>query len=358
MLLERRHAPVSRRRRTTAYSAAHKRDGAASPRGKRRVKTGILDQDHADRRRGGRFRWFLSTCMAAGIGAFAIIFVVLGARDPTELTSIVSPQAANAPTIALPEHSRGSGLTWSLPKADRLVATNDALSTRFIIHESIRQRRDNREYLLKKTYARVVGRLASAPPATENDRIPSFNPYTLYAEARTGDADDAAKIEKQDANARIVELLGGILPTDDGQEMDQRDVVDAVVRDAATDEPASIRPAFQAEGTEKPSPQSILAQRSARAAPALTPPLTTDIPKNRDEGDDALDDDLENREVRVIKVARDDTLTRIIDRLSGETWQKRAIVEAARTHIADNALDPGQEVHVTLVPSAHPARPF
>ena len=352
MLLERRHAPVSRRRRTTTATAAQKRDGSTTVRTGRGRKVSILDQDHADRRRGGRFRWFLSTCLAAGIGAFAIIFVVLGARDPADLSAFVTPQAASAPTIALPEHSRGGGLTWSLPKADRLVATNDALSTRFIIQESIRQRRDNREYLLKKTFAKVVGRLGTAPPATDADRIPPFNPYTLYAEPNATSADAAtAKIEKQDANARIVELLGGILPTDDGQEMDHRDATEAVLRDSAADEVPAIRPAFQADGAETATPQELLAQRLRRTTPALTPPATTDIPKSHDDSEEIVEDDLDNREVKVVKVGRGDTLTRIIDRLVGDVWQKRAIVEAARPHVADNALVPGQEVHVTVVPS-------
>ena len=42
---------------------------------------GIFAEDHGDRRRGGRFRWFVSTCFAAGIGAFAILFALLGAND-------------------------------------------------------------------------------------------------------------------------------------------------------------------------------------------------------------------------------------------------------------------------------------
>ena len=320
----------------------------------RKGQTHILDQDHAERRRGGRFRWFLSTCLAAGIGAFAIIFIVLGARDPSELGTIVGQQVSTTtPALALPEHTRSPGLQWAVPKGDRLVATNEALSTRFLIQEPVIRRRDNREYLHKRSYLRVVGRLFAAPPPNEEDRVPPFNPYTLYAQSRPSQLNPTDQLDPLDVDVRVSELLGGLLPTEDGQEMDQREVVTAVMRTAAYDELVSMRASFSPDlkGASRQK-GGLFGMRGDRALGTLTPPNTTDITKTRDDADDDADSlDIENREVRVVAVRAGDTLTRIIDRLAGDIWQKRAIVDAASPHVADNALNPGDEVHVTLVPS-------
>jgi murein DD-endopeptidase MepM/ murein hydrolase activator NlpD len=53
----------------------------------------------------------------------------------------------------------------------------------------------------------------------------------------------------------------------------------------------------------------------------------------------------------VVKAVRGDTLARILLRLGAETWQARAMTDAARNALPDGALQPGQEMHVTLVPS-------
>jgi murein DD-endopeptidase MepM/ murein hydrolase activator NlpD len=68
------------------------------------------------------------------------------------------------------------------------------------------------------------------------------------------------------------------------------------------------------------------------------------------ERDDAIDD-LEGREVRVVRAQRGDTLTRILQRMGAETWQARAMNDAARNGLPEGTLQPGLEVHVTLVPS-------
>lgn len=60
-------------------------DSAALP-GAYRGRSGgffkeIYDADHSDQQHGGRFRWMLSTCLAATIGAVAILVVVYGSSD-------------------------------------------------------------------------------------------------------------------------------------------------------------------------------------------------------------------------------------------------------------------------------------
>jgi murein DD-endopeptidase MepM/ murein hydrolase activator NlpD len=80
------------------------------------------------------------------------------------------------------------------------------------------------------------------------------------------------------------------------------------------------------------------------------PPNTTALAKTVFETEDT-GEDLEGREVRVVRAQRGDTLSRVVLRAGAEPWQARAILDAAKSVFADGALVPGQEVHITLVPS-------
>jgi murein DD-endopeptidase MepM/ murein hydrolase activator NlpD len=259
-------------------------------------------------------------------------------------------QDAPLDTFALPP-ARIDGLKWAVPKADRMQIASGAMATKFIIHDSMRQRRNNREYVVNKPYARIVARLAPVPLSFA-DRIPPFNPYKLYAaQGSATEADAGADEGSQNIAVKVVELLGGILPGEDGQELDTQEVTELVarVKVGEEDQSATIRPGFQAEGSDRFAAQGMLADRS-QLAPESLPPNTTVVPKSVFESDD-IPDDLEAREVRVVKVARGDTLVRILAHLGAETWQARAMVDAARQTFPESALVPGQEVHVTLVPS-------
>src|SRR5690606_10816839 len=122
---------------------------------------------------------------------------------------------------------------WATPKSDRLEATTGAMVTRYIVQESIRQRRGAREYIQNKPYARVLARLA-AVRADSVGAIPAFNPVRLYGNATPlGETDDAPAASASNAmgvTLRVVELLGSILPAEDGQELDTREVTDLVQR--------------------------------------------------------------------------------------------------------------------------------
>ncbi len=131
----------------------------------------IYDSDHVEQRQGGRFRWLLSTCLAATVGAIAILVVVYGSADTSGLDDGLLPEFQNilegrggGPVV--PSFKNADGLKWVSPKMDRLQLTTGALSTRYIIHESSKQRRDGREYMRQRPYARIVARLAPVRPTT------------------------------------------------------------------------------------------------------------------------------------------------------------------------------------------------
>jgi len=304
-------------------------------------------------RSGGRFRWLFSTILAAGVGAVAIAAVIIGAGDPEEGREGLMPTIFQQRPRAIATTSGDTaapGLRWSVPKTDRLQLAASAPSARHIIHESLRQRRSGREYIQNKPYARIVARLAGAPSAGAT-KIPPFNPYKLYANATPVSENaeqEGAGDHSSDVAIRVVELLRGILPGEDGQELDPQEVADIVQR--SVDPGSTIRPAFQAEGSENLSAETP-EQRAARNAPEPVPVNTTVLRKGGGDAGDDQGDDLEEKEVKVVRIVKGDSLARALTRAGVEPWAARNMAETAREILPDSALVPGQEVHVTLVPS-------
>ena len=342
-----RHAPLGRRRVHLRLDQPHARwQGHARA---RRQAGDIYVSDHADTRQGGRFRWLVSTCLAAAVGVLAILVVIAGSTDTREtaggmLSSLQRARNASLGSLQLPT-APIDGLRWAIPKTDRLLIPSGAMATKFVILDAMRQRRGNRDYILNKPYARLVARLAPITKA-EAQRIPPFNPFKLYANTTPIDAAEPAEDGQQDAVVKIVDLLGGVMPNEDGQELATEEVVEAVARlQAAVQDPALLRPGMSADAG---TPGDALVASKSAAEPL--PPNTSVLPKSVLEAEDPTDD-LAGREVRVVKAQRGDTLARLLQRLGTETWQARAMTDAARNALSEGALQPGQEVHVTLVPS-------
>ena len=293
----------------------------------------------------------MSTCLAAAVGVLAILVVIAGSTDTQEtdggmLSSLQRVRDAPLASFQLPS-ARVDGLRWAIPKTDRLLIPSGAMATKFVILDAMRQRRGNRDYILNKPYARLVARLAPITKA-EAQSVPPFNPFKLYANTTPLDAAEPSEDGQQDAAVKIVELLGGAMPSEDGQELSTEEVADVVTRVlAAGDEPAVPRPGFPADTPGSAGGDTLAAGRGAAEPP---PPNTSVLAKSVLESEDPTDD-LAGREVRVVKAVRGDTLARILLRLGAETWQARAMTDAARNALPDGALQPGQEMHVTLVPS-------
>lgn len=250
---------------------------------------------------------------------------------------------------------RDEGLKWAVPKSDKLQTTVGAVSTRFIIHDSLKVKKANREYIHAKPYARIVARLAPVP-GQYADVIPPFNPFKLYATNRgTHTQSNAGEgAANTDVSIKVVELLGGILPGEDGQELDAQEVTDLVSRGSvvptAVEAAAALEPvAAPAVSGQKPNAGEDARRRSLASEPQAY--NTSRLIKSKFEADDGPSDDLENRQVRVIKVGRSDQLARILQQAGGDAWQAKAMAETAKTLIPDGVLTAGQEVRITMVPS-------
>ena len=327
----------------------------------------IYDAEQTEQRQTGRFRWLLSTCLAATIGAVAILVVIYGSADKNGGDDGLLPAlkrmgdgAVSSP--AAPTLKNSEGLKWVIPKTDRLQITTGALSTRYIIHESTKQRRDGREYVRQKPYARIVARLA-AVPSNYSDVIPPFNPFKLYANGRPVSSNDEADenagsgLSRSDVSVKVVELLGGILPGEDGQELDAQEVQDIVERSADRQAVSATGPAdaglpldgLPADKTDVPAAKTDRAAIEPTVADRALP-NSTNILKSPEAADET-DADLEGGEVKLVKVGRADTLAKILSDAGADPWQARAMIDAAHNVFPESALVPGQEIRITLVPS-------
>jgi murein DD-endopeptidase MepM/ murein hydrolase activator NlpD len=348
-----RHATVGRVRRHRTLDRAHGQHHVRMTRRSGGLRD-LYTADTAEARGGGRFRWFFSTCLAAAVGSVAIIAAIFGASDSQEsrttglmpalrkMSTEIQPERALAPIVS-------DGLAWAIPKSDRLEATTGAMVTRYVVQESIRQRRGSREYIQNKPYARVLARLG-AVRAESIGAIPAFNPIRLYGNmtpvGETEDAPTASSSSTTGVSLRVVDLLGSILPAEDGQELDEREVTELIrrAREQARDA-LTMRPGFMPEGTDDPG----RAKKPSGTVETPLPSFTTVLEKTGGEQDDATE--VEGRQIRTHKIGRGDTLTRVLQQAGADPQLARSMVEAARGTFAERDLAAGFLVEITLEPS-------
>ena len=316
----------------------------------------LYETDHAEPRRGGRFRWLVSTCLAGMVGAISIFVVIYGSVDQREARSGFLPALTQIGEADLA--GRGSlfprtskGLKWAAPKSDRLQITSGAVTVRYLINESLKQRRAGREYIHAKPYVRIVGRLAPVPSDYE-ELIPTFNPLKLYAVNQPANGDresDSPNADEGRVTVNVVELLGGILPAEDGEELDDAEVALHVARaKQAEAEAEKVRAGAEAEANRTPAgtaEDEVAIDADANAVP----PNTTVLAKPSLDYDALAD--LEGRETLVVKVGEKDSLRKILIRAGADSWQAKAMVESARNVFPESSLKAGHEVRITLVPS-------
>ncbi|MEZ5816058.1 MAG: M23 family metallopeptidase [Hyphomicrobiaceae bacterium] len=306
--------------------------------------------DKAEARRGGGFRWFFSTCLAATVGAVAIGAVIFGSMETNGGAGRFATTLRQTFPPAYRRQNReraAGGLAWALPKSDRLQTTTDAISTRYIVQASIRERRANREYLHKKPYARVLIRLAEvrADPAVA---VPPFNPLKLFANTsapKDGVHNGVAANgpEGGELQTRVVELLGSILPAEDGQEMEPAEVLELVTRTIANEaDRAQIRPSFAPEGLDL--------GRGERGNGSVLSAYTTVLHKTTTESEDEDPAESEGQRIKV-KLGRGETLTRVLARMGADAYQARDMVDSARSILPESAIPAGAEVELILAPS-------
>ena len=312
---------------------------------------GVFHSDHVGGQAGSRLKWLISTCLAGLVGVCAIALAIYGSMENPESDGMLASLERLGRDAMKPRRNfrkDARALRVAAKKTDLLQTTADGLTAKSTIHESIRQRRNGREFIEIKRYTRIVAQLATAPPQ-DDDLIPQFNPYKLYADTKPIGSKHIGANNTAGADnisVKVLELVGGILPREDGQELTETEVASLIAKTgeeydgpyASGTGPALVPGA--PDGAELLSPVSI-------------PDHTTDLVKTVFEPQQ--DDPIDGQETRIIRVGKGDSLTRLLVGAGIENWQAKLVAEASRPVLAKTSLRPGEELHLALAPS--PTRP-
>jgi murein DD-endopeptidase MepM/ murein hydrolase activator NlpD len=301
------------------------------------------------RSHGVRWKWLASTLLAAAVGAIAIGYVAYSTIDDSGERGLFDMiEEAGSTVFETPAPLPETAMPITFGKSDRLEATASGLVTKKLVREQVRQLVGDREAISYRPYVRIIASLAATLPG-DADRIPAFNPLQLFANDRPVSgapglgASDPIKIE-------VVDLPGGILLAEDGQELSDADIL-RFLRAAEDEEAQAATEATSgsADGAEDAAADS----QSAGGGLDVGALHATTLAKNVFDDEEAAR--IEGQQTAVEQVKAGDTLSGILRRHGIAAWQTKLIAEAAKTVLDTDILVPGQLVRLTLVPS--PADP-
>ncbi len=325
-----------------------------------RTSSAVFLPEPGDSRVATRLKWLASTCLAAIVGVGVIgasIYGSMNLEDGTGVVSSIKHASLDAMRPVRKILSVASLQAVAGLKGDRIPTTTEGLSTKHIIHDTVVQRRGEREYLRIKPYARLVARLGTSQPEN-TQHIPAFNPFKLYSNPKpvAENSDGKPGIDtSRDASIQIVELEGGIMPTNDGLKlgaleiaglMRERDELFAV-------QPFSMRPAIHPEsGNGMVQKAAYRPENDAREYQLKTelPPNTTIVAKTI-ETLEGVDEVVDGSETKSVTVKRGDTLMSILSEAGAEKWQAKAIADAMSPVFKPRNMKKGQEILFTLMPA-------
>lgn len=312
----------------------------------------------SDGAHGSRFKWLVSTCLAGAVGLGAIGIVMYASMDMEDGSGMLaSIQSASMKALKpfKPTAITNNNLHASIQKTDRIEMSALGLSTQHIIHDSVIQKRGDREFISIKPYARIVARLSTSVPAGA-DNIPTFNPFKLYSNPApiASGKKNASAPSNQGITTRIVSLQEGVLPDEDGESLTPAEL-NAILASAAefyNDESYAIRPGIIPKGDTQQeldpgASQGLFQNVALKSGQNLNfAQNITEIEKST-----AVEEAIESREVKTAKIRKGDTLAGLLNGVGAEPWQIKAIIEAMNPSYKASAIKRGQTIRFTLVPS-------
>lgn len=361
---------TERRRR----NASRREQRALVPYGKRalpqiylsspgKVPSPVFLPEPGDSRATTRLKWLASTCIAAVVGIGVIgssIYASLDVEDGTGVVSSIRSAGLAAMKPVQKAHIVASFQSVSGQKSDRIPTSAEGVSTKHIIHDTVVQRKGEREYLRIKPYVRLVATLGTAQPEN-TDQIPAFNPFKLYSNPKpvseNGEGVEGSEINR-DVSTQSYELEGGLLPSEDQLSLTVREIAQLMQdRDALfAVQPFAMRPAILPEGGQEGQEQKNDVALGAdggkndQPPPLKQEPNTTYVAKTV-ESYEAVDEVADGSETKAVTVAKGDTLMSILSDAGAEPWQAKAIAEAMEPVFKPKNLKRGQEIRFTLMPA-------
>lgn len=292
-----------------------------------------------------QLKWFISTIIVA-ISGLAIIGVVIyssmhggdgGSVFRTlrrDTLNSLKPRLAHAPATAEPVAVGAKG--------DRLIVSTQGLTTRNLIYDRVEQRRGTQDFISTKPYARLVATLATERPQ-EDIAIPAFNPMDLFGNdtpiARK-DQSGAELTSDPRVSVRFIEVPGGFLPSEDGQELSGSEAEKLVAEADAVyaESEASL------SGTDA---QDLLPPAGIGEAALKAERNTTILYKKSDEEDN--DDAFDRRSI----IARGgESLESLIRGTGVDGVQSNLVADAVAKVTKTKKLRAGEELRLALTPGA------
>lgn len=313
-------------------------------------------RDAKARRLISRLKWFISTCIVGAAGLCIIGIAMYASTDMEDGSGMVG-SLRSATLATLKPKATGNLIEEkvALPgeKTNKIETTTKGLTTRYIIQDSVVERRNAREFVTVKPYVRITATLSTVKPDNHDD-IPAFNPFDLYAEKK-GAKQSASQPDKTEnapdnehLRAKFVDLAGGFLPNEDGQELTDEEVerhvaeADAVYAESAAQLRPGLLPSSGNDGAI-PANTSIGDLRQERIQRARTTVLEK-IPEE--------DEHIDNNELQSIIVNPGDTLIGLLKDAGAESWQAQSISDAFSKSSNGTKLRVGQELRLKLAPAA------
>ncbi len=325
----------------TRASSKHGRDSNG-----RKQPPAIYLSELGPRRAVKQFKWFLSTIIV-GVAGLAIIGIAIYASmhigDGSGMISAMKRAGREAMkkrgnSTAGSEKPAAVGL-----KTDRLVISSKGLTTRHLIYEQVVQRRGTRDFIATKPYARIVATLATDRPEG-NVPIPAFNPGDLFGnDAPITRKDQAGGELTSDprVSVRLIDVAGGFLPREDGQELSDTDVERLVAEtDAVYAESDPSVAGAEAIETKQDT-------RSAGSAPAQAEKNTTVLYKKTDD-----DDNEDSFDIRTITARGGESIDNVVKGAGVDVVQSAAVADVVSQITKSKKLRAGEELRLALAPSS------
>lgn len=312
-------------------------------------------RDAKARRLISRLKWFISTCIVgtAGLAIIGIaIYASTGIEDGSGVVSSI--RSATLATFKPRETGNLIGGTADVigQKTDKIVTTAKGLTTRYVIQDSIVERRNNREFISVKPYIRVLATLSTKEPQNSS-LIPPLNPFDLYAEKKEA-AEKSKAVEHSEKaphndfmTVHIVDLAGGFLPEEDQQQLSEEAAERIIAEADVVLAEAIAQPRYSAVDAEllgEGSTNADSIEEIAAAEEALkhtTVLEKTLIPEDSDDPN----------ELHSVIVASGDTLIGILKDAGAKNWQANSISDVFTFQDDGLNLRVGQEVRLKLAPA-------
>jgi murein DD-endopeptidase MepM/ murein hydrolase activator NlpD len=293
-----------------------------------------------------RVKWLVST-LIVGVAGLAVIGIVIfaslnmdqgeGVLDTVRRASVEAMQPVQSSPSPAVERPAGIGR-----KTGRIEVSSKGVATKHLIFDQVVERRGTRDYISNKPYARLVANLATDRPVGA-DIVPAFDPLQLFGNDQPIVPKDGQGTEPTSdprVTVRFVDVQGGFLPEEDGQEL-SRDDVERLVAETDALYAESAANFAEVAGVEQP------VSASAELNPLILPAQNMTVLFKRGDDEDFED----SYDTRSITARGGEAVEAILKRQGVSIVQAGLLSDLVANVSKRPRLQAGQEVRLALAAS-------